>query len=148
MSNIENTASQQRKEQIIQFVKYCLVGGLNSLITLVLIYVCKSFLGVNLYVSNAIGYVGGLINSFLWNKAWVFKSKGGYSKEALKFICGFAVCYALQILVVWLLNQSSFGALEYSFSNFTITGYGIATLIGMVVYTVANFVYNRLITFK
>jgi putative flippase GtrA len=30
----------------------------------------------------------------------------------------------------------------------TLSGYGIATLIGNVCYTLCNFVYNRLITFK
>jgi putative flippase GtrA len=29
-----------------------------------------------------------------------------------------------------------------------ISGYGLATLIGMVFYTVANFLYNRFVTFR
>ena len=50
---------------VIQFAKYFLVGVMNTLITFILIFVCKTFLGINEYVSNGIGYVGGLINSFI-----------------------------------------------------------------------------------
>lgn len=103
---------------------------------------------MNPYVSNILGYVVGVINSFLWNKKWVFNSRGGMAREAFKFLCGFGICYALQFAVVWSLNQSSFGAIELDIWVFTLSGYGIATLIGNVVYTVANFFYNRIVTFR
>lgn len=49
----------------VQFVKYCMVGALNTLVTFCTIFVCKSLFDVNEYLSNAIGYVLGVINSFL-----------------------------------------------------------------------------------
>ena len=133
---------------IVQLVKYALVGCINTLITLGLIFVCKSLLGINDYVSNAIGYAAGLINSFIWNKNWVFNSRGDYHREMVVFFVGFAICYALQFLTVWLINQSWFGDTEYDLGFFVISGYGIATLIGNVVYTCANFIFNRAVTFK
>lgn len=133
---------------IIQFVKYALVGVLNTSLTLVVIFICKSMLDVNPYVSNAIGYVVGLINSFLWNRQWVFRSNGAMHRQALHFVCGFLLCYAVQFVVVWLLNQSTFGELQFVILGVTLSGYGIATLIGNVCYTVVNFVYNRTVTFK
>lgn len=54
----------------------------------------------------------------------------------------------MQFFTVWLLNQSSFGDIEIDIAVFTLSGYGIATIIGNVVYTVANFIYNRLVTFR
>lgn len=141
-------ASIERRREVLQFVKYCTVGVLNTLVCLGVIFICKSLLEVNPYVSNAIGYVAGVANSFLWNKKWVFHSDGSTLREALKFVCGFAVCYALQFLVVWSLNQSEFGDTEFELWVFTLSGYGIATLLGNVVYTLANFAYNRLITFR
>ena len=127
----------------VQFVKYCIVGVLNTLVTLGVIYLCKSLLGWNLYVSNALGY----INSFVCNKQWVFCSQGGYRREALRFVGGFAVCYLLQLAVVWLLTRS-IGDFEYLILGIVLSGYGIATLLGNVVYTLANFAYNRLVTFR
>lgn len=137
-----------RSEHILQFIKYACVGVLNTLVTLGIIYLCKSILEVNMWVSNAIGYVAGMLNSFVWNKLWVFNSRGKkVIGEMLKFFTGFGVCYLLQLLVTWLLTFF-IGSFEMSFFGFVISGYGVATLFGMVFYTMANYVYNKAITFK
>ncbi len=133
---------------IVQLIKYGVVGVMNTLLTLAVIFICKSELGINPYISNGLGYIIGLINSFLWNRQWVFKSNGALSRQAVRFILGFVVCYTIQLSVVWGLNYSPFGALEVVIFGFTLSGYGLATLIGNVVYTIANFLYNRLFTFK
>ena len=139
----------KHKKTLIQFIKYGLVGCLNTGITLAVIFVCKSLLNVNPYIANILGYTAGLINSFLWNKSWVFKSKNGYRSEAMKFLLGFGICYAIQLLVVYLLNTSALGPQQWCiFGMFTLSGYGIATLIGNVAYTLVNFIYNRMVTFR
>ena len=134
--------------KMLQFLKYCIVGALNTVVCLGVIFVCKSLLGVNPYLSNILGYGAGLINSFLWNKQWVFKTRGGYSREAVRFLVGFAVCYLLQLAVVFVLNSSPFGRFEVDIFGFVLSGYGIATLLGKVVYTLGNYVYTRLVTFR
>ncbi|MDE7153102.1 MAG: GtrA family protein [Muribaculaceae bacterium] len=137
------------RQTAIQFTKYAMVGVINTLVTLALIFIFKTLLGVNEYVSNAIGYVGGVINSFLWNKKWVFKSHKGMGKEAVKFLIGFLFCYGVQFLAVWVLNEHTFlGNLLIDLGFYTVSGYGIATIIGMVLYTLLNFLYNRLVTFR
>lgn len=134
---------------LVQFVRYIAVGIMNTLLTLVVIYICKSILGMNPYVSNAIGYFLGLVNSFLWNRSWVFEAGDGkIHRQALKFIVGFAICYGIQFFVVWFLNQSEFGAIQVVLLGFTFTGYGLATIFGNVVYTLCNFIYNRMVAFK
>lgn len=134
---------------LIQLAKYAIVGVMNTLLTLAVIFICKSILGVNPYISNALGYIVGLINSFLWNRTWVFRRRDGkMSRQAILFLIGFAVCYGLQFVTVWSLNQSSFGEIEIQISTFTLSGYGIATLISNVVYTACNFIFNRLFTFS
>ena len=89
------------REQQIQFLKFIIVGGINTMVTLATIFVCKSLLGVNPYLSNAIGYVAGVANSFLWNRSWVFRSHGGFYREMAKFFIGFGICYALQFACIW-----------------------------------------------
>lgn len=138
----------ERRTEFIRFIKYCTVGGMNTLVTLAVIFVCKSLLGWNPYISNVLGYICGLINSFLWNRTWVFRSGGNYRGEALKFACGFGLCYGIQLLVVWGLSTTLLAHVEILISSYTLSGYGIATLIANVVYTVTNFLYNRLITFR
>lgn len=139
----------ERKPGLAQFIKYACVGVLNTLVTLVVIVVCKSVLGVNPLVSNAIGYVAGVINSFLWNKNWVFRSSGSYTPEAIRFMVGFLVCYGLQLFVVWFLSyETPLSKFEYDLFGFMLSGYGVATLIGNVVYTISNYSFNKLVTFR
>lgn len=130
---------------------------MNTAVTLIVIFVLKSLAGINPYISNAVGYVAGLINSFMWNRIWVFRSNGNRISEGIAFLTGFGVCYLIQLATVWFLNtQTSLGSLLVTiplpFTEtervFTLSGYGIATLIGMAVYTIANFIYNRRITFR
>ena len=69
--------------ELLRFIRYCIVGAMNTAITLGVIYLCHSILGWGEYLSNVIGYIAGLINSFLWNRAWVFRAQG--SRLPLRF---------------------------------------------------------------
>ncbi len=132
-----------------QFIKYAVVGVINTLVTLIVIFVCKSLLGVPEILSNALGYIAGVVNSFLWNKTWVFRSKKSFRREAVKFAIGFGLCYVLQLGVVLGINlHSPISGMEWHIMGFTLSSYGVATLIGMVVYTLANFVYNKTVAFR
>lgn len=138
-----------KRRTLVQLFRYAVVGVMNTLLTLTVIFLCKSLLGVNEYVSNALGYIVGLINSFLWNRRWVFRSHGVLSRQAIHFLTGFAVCYAIQFAIVWLINQSWFGDCQFELlGGFVISGYGIATLVGNIVYTLSNFLFNKIVTFK
>ena len=137
-----------RKQQL-EFIKYLIVGGMNTAVTLFVIFVCKSVLGLNPYLSNAMGYVAGVTNSFLWNRSWVFHSNGKIGAEAVKFLVGFGICYLLQFGFVWgTTTLSPLGDMLWQIGGFTLSGYGVATIGGMCVYTLCNFIYNRSVAFK
>ena len=136
----------------IQLLKYGVIGVMNTLITLVSFYLLNTRLGVPYGPSNIIGYVLGVINSFLWNRNWVFKTGVNVRREALLFGCGFLLCWMLQGVVSWVLLE---GVGLKSLPNDTIpffpmekAGQNIVMVISMVVYTVANYAYNRFVTFK
>ena len=139
-----------KNNSTLQFIRFLVVGVLNTFVTLVVIYLCKAFTPLSLMAGNALGYVAGLINSFLWNRAWVFAATGGDKlRQGVRFAIGFGVCYGLQFLLVWsLMHWPSFIAITFQAGPVAVSGYGIATLLGMGLYTVANFIFNRLITFR
>ena len=60
--------NNQVKKTSIQLVKYMLIGASNTLITFIVFVVLNSFLGVNFYVSNIIGYIAGVVNSFVCSR--------------------------------------------------------------------------------
>ena len=93
------------RTQLYQFLRFLLVGVMNSLVTLGVIVLCKSVLGINPYLSNLLGYIAGVVNSFIWNKTWVFHSNGKITAEASRFLLGWGICYSLQLLIVWALQH-------------------------------------------
>lgn len=48
---------ENTKTTAIQLIKYGIVGVSNSLITLIVIFVCNEILGLKLMLSDAIGYI-------------------------------------------------------------------------------------------
>lgn len=147
MTKTENQA--ERHKTLLQIVRYGMVGAMNTLLTLAIIFLMKGLLDCNEWLSNAVGYTAGFINSFIWNKLWVFRSSKNFFRESLMFGIGFLVCYSIQALVTMGLYQYTFlNTFTFSIPAFTFSGYSIATIIGMVVYTIANFIYNRCITFR
>jgi len=148
----------KHKTLLIQSLKYLTVGLMNTAITIAVIWVVLHFFfgvageakanTVESSVSNAAGFLAGLINSFIFNRLWTFKSRKHWPKQFAKFAAGFLICYIPQLLLVNLLNNyvkinvMSFGIFgTYNFSF-------ICQLIGNVFYTVLNFFFNKYYTFK
>jgi putative flippase GtrA len=125
---------------------------MNTLITAVSFYLLNTWLGVPYGPANIIGYVLGVINSFVWNRNWVFKTKNDVKRELLLFVCGFLICLALQLCVSWILLEG----LDWKhlpddiipFFPMQKAGQNIVMLLAMVVYTLANYAYNRFVTFR
>ncbi len=123
-------------ETIKQALKYGVVGVGNTIITAVVIWIMMKLLGFSDVISNITGYIAGLLNSFIWNKQWTFKSSIGWVSSAVRFGLVFVVCYLMQLGVLLYLNK-----------NLTIDTY-YNQLIAMVFYTVINFIMNKYFTFK
>ena len=142
----------EAKKTIVQLFKYGVIGVMNTLITAVSFYLLNTWLGVPYGPANIIGYVLGVINSFIWNRNWVFMNKKNLKRQALLFGCGFIVCWILQGGVSLLLLEG-FGWKHLPVDTIPFlprekAGQNIVMIISMVVYTIANYVYNRTVTFK
>ena len=70
-----------------KFMKFGLIGILNTLITIGS-YMLFVYLGMNYIIANVIGYGIGVINSYYWNKNWVFQVK----LESKKYFCEVCCC--------------------------------------------------------
>lgn len=120
-----------------QMIKYGLVGVINTLITLIILFVLQNAFGVSYKISNAVGYIAGFINSFVLNKLWTFKGNSSSTfSQFIRFALVFAVCYVLQLGLVILLVETIH------------INKNISQLIGMVFYTLIGFLLNKLFTFR
>lgn len=119
-----------------QFIKFIIIGVMNSLISFFTFIILTDLFLINDIIANIISYAVGVINSFIFNKFWTFKSSLMSLKEALLFIVIFLISLSIQ-LVVYKISKEVF----YIHKN-------ISFLISMIVYTSINFTLNKFITFK
>lgn len=115
-------------------LKYVMVGLLNTAITAVVIFLLMSA-GVGIYISNALGYVVGILFSFVVNSLFTF-STTLTGKRFIKFLASCAVCWVANIITVKIFLMM--------FSDFIY----IAQLCGMIVYTISGYLINKLWVMK
>lgn len=124
------------KEEAIRFGKFLVVGVINTSVTYI-VYAFLRLFSLSPEICNAAGYVAGVINSFLWNKNWVFKTKKtNIIREVISFLVVFIISYGVQLYTFRLMLYNLLWN-EY-----------LAQLFGMVIYTILNFVLNRFLSFK
>ncbi len=124
------------KTILSQAFKYSIVGILNTILGLSFIYLIYNLFHFNYILSNLGGYFIGLINGFIWNKKWTFKSSRHFSKEIIPFLIVFGISYAVNLVIV-VLSVETF----YVNPN-------IAQILGIVVYSSTNFLINKYWTFS
>jgi putative flippase GtrA len=78
---------EKYRKGIIQFIKFNFVGIINTVITFIVFYILHKLFNIHELIAEPIGYVCGLINSFILNKIWTFGKKYYFSPiEMIKFI--------------------------------------------------------------
>ncbi|ADY55945.1 GtrA family protein [Syntrophobotulus glycolicus DSM 8271] len=68
-----------------KFLKYCLVGGVNTAVDLILFFLL-SLIGAPLLIAQCVGYSGGFFNSFILNRKWTFQTYGPSGRQFIRFI--------------------------------------------------------------
>ena len=121
---------------IKKIIRFLLVGIVNAISGYTLIILFYSFLNFHFYLANFIGYLFGLIISFILNKNFVFKAKGKIIGQFQKFIFSFFLSYFLNIFVF------------YICSEFTNLNYYLALLISSCFYSASFFILCNFFTFK
>ena len=71
-----------------QVIKFLSVGVLNTLLDTALYFALTRWLGFSemLVAAKAISYGVGIVNSFVWNKNWTFRSDSSTVKTFIPFV--------------------------------------------------------------
>ena len=103
---------------------------------MIVLFLLLKIAGMKAGPANLIDYIAGLINRFIWNRKWTFRSRTSWRQTFVPFILMFVICYALQYgLLMWLNEYSTSYDKYYNH------------LIGMAFFTIINFLANKFITF-
>lgn len=133
---------------IIQFIKFCFVGVLNTLLTLVAIDIFWDKLHFPYDLANVFGFILGFVNSFIMNKLWTFRSRNKVLRESLLFLAAFALSYGLQFIVLKLAITRIIGVFVVPFPGDLTLTMKYAQIIALIPYTASNFLLNKYISFR
>lgn len=90
---------------MVQFLKFGAVGFLNTLITIGT-YSVLMYFDVNYLIANVFGYALGVLNSYYWNKKWVFKADHSQKSMFTKFVVVNLITLGFNTLILYLLVQN------------------------------------------
>ena len=123
-------------EPIVQFLKFAVVGVLNTAVHYAVFLLLFSGVGMNYLIASALGYGVGTINSYLLNRRWTFRS--GDSR-----IVGEMIRFGAVNVIALVANAGILFALVSTFH----LDPRIAQLIAIVGSLGINFTLNKLWTF-
>lgn len=124
------------------FIKYNLIGVVNTLITLVVVWVLYELLHWNLELSNFLGFVAGGVNSYTMNRRLNFKSHNKKRSEVVRFVIVFLCAYLVNLFVLESLKDALPSA-----GDFLSAGY-LANILANVAYVVVSFALYRYFVFR
>jgi putative flippase GtrA len=130
-----------------QFLRYCLVGGANTIVDLLTLNIILWRFPTNnvqvLVLYNSIAYTSGALSSFFLNKYWTFRRKQKTtSKEVVRFTISLVLEVIYSSALIWLAGK----ALQPFIANPILWG-NASKLIAVAIGTVISYSFMRFWTF-
>ena len=142
------------KQTAGQFLKFAVVGVLNTLVDFAVFQALNLLLGW-VYAAQVAGFTCGVINSYLWNSNWTFREQRTRSfREIALFIVVNLASLGVSLGVIWLCRDVFGITNEWVASwmpaalNGFIKGDTVDKLIATFFAIVVNYVGNRLFVFN
>jgi putative flippase GtrA len=123
---------------IYQFVKFSIVGVLNTLINLLVIYIFTEFFGIYYLISAVLAFIVAVTNSFILNKIWTFQEnfRKNLHLKSIKFFIVSIISLIFNLFILYI-------SVEY-----LKIWYIFAQIIAIIFNLIINFFGNKLWTFK
>ncbi len=143
-----------KKENIWQFLKFAVVGVLNTVVDFLVFQLLNLTLGW-MYVAQVIGYSAGVLNSYFWNSRWTFRKEHKRSaREAASFLVVNLVSLGVSLGVLWAC-KNLLGITDAWVAGWVpawlggfVKGDTVAKLIATPCAIVVNFIGNKLFVFR
>ncbi|HVQ44913.1 MAG TPA: GtrA family protein [Candidatus Saccharimonadia bacterium] len=133
MSGTKKPVVKSGPNLVKQSAKFGLVGISNTLIDYTLYLAVTKLLNVPLDRVFMVKFFSGsvaMINSFYWNRRWVFRSKAGIGKSGVRFLTATLVSiWAIQPGLVFVFSATAAGL---TFSSFWFDAARALGLVGLV----------------
>ena len=95
------------KQTAGQFLKFAVVGVLNTLVDFAVFQALNLLLGW-VYAAQVAGFTCGVINSYLWNSNWTFREQRTRSfREIALFLLVNLASLGVSLGMIWLLREKA-----------------------------------------
>ncbi len=125
---------------VIQFIRFGIVGLSNTIISLVVYWVCYYFFNIHYFISNFIAFVISVTNAYYWNNKYVFRKENINKKSHIKSYTKVFVSYGSTFLLGTILL--------YLWVDYFKISAGIAPIINLIITIPLNFILNKLWAFR
>ncbi len=127
------------------FVRFMIVGLINTLVGLTIMYGLCHLANQSYWLSTFIGNSVGAVVSFNLNRSFTFKNNGSIQKSIIKFLLVILFCYFISyhlgtLLVDWSIKDR----MDYSISFQT----DLAILLSTAIYTITNYFCQKQFVFR
>jgi putative flippase GtrA len=122
--------------ELMQFIKYTLVGMVNATVGYSVVFAAMFFLGIGPEVSSFLGLSAGVACSFCLNRNLTFKCYGPVGRTLTSFVFVYAVCYLFSVFV-----------LRSAIHSFRVNPY-IAQFLSALVFLPFSFLGCKLLVFR
>jgi putative flippase GtrA len=121
---------------MVQFIKFAVVGVLNSAIQYLVFLLLYSLAGTQYLVASIIGYVAGMLNSYVLNRRWTFGSRNQQLLTELgRFVAVNLISLGVNLGLLFLLVSAGIMVPQW------------AQVLAIAGSTLVNFVLNKVWTF-
>lgn len=130
---------------IPSFLKFLIVGFVNTLVGIGLMLILKNGLDWTFWNATFTGNTAGAAVSFLLNRTFTFNSRVPIQVGGPRFIIVVLACYFISFsisrLITWKMNSITIW-------QFYIESDNIAILLGSIIYTIMNYIGQKSFVFK
>ena len=116
-------------------IRFLFVGGINTAVGYGTFALCI-FLGLHYVFAQLISTIIGVTNSYFWNKYFTFRKKDKSVSEVVRFITVYAVSYAANLGLLFLLID------RLKMSEY------LAGILGLIVTTLISYIGHNKFSFK
>jgi len=121
---------------LLKFVKFGIVGFSGVIVDFSITFICKEYLRIQKYISNAIGFTIAATTNYMLNRIWTFQSHNpNIMIEFTRFFIIALIGLGINSAIVWAMA----GKLKVNFY--------ISKLVATLVVTAWNFLINAYYTF-
>jgi len=118
------------------FIRFILVGIFNTILGYAIILFLFHIVNLSYSLAYLLSYIIGFVISYFLTRSFVFQSQQKKYREFMKFVVAFGIAYGCSYLILHLLIEHKILPINMSF------------LVGMIVYSLCFYLFNKYITFK